>query len=411
MRNESLRILSIAKTIAESYLPQRVTVRQLYYQFIARGLFDPQDDPKAANRFYQNLVNTLANGRKHGHFPMNLIEDRTRRVVGGSVLDHETNSNKPLLKIGDILLEQIPELYIKSDRWMGQEYFVSVMIEKEALVGVFEQPCEMAGVPLYVLRGYTSLSGIWGWLKLYQKAQNERIAAGFGPFAGAKVLYFGDHDPDGLEIPNAALSALEDLIWQHRLFDLHQSFRDTPTYKRRLIRENGKEDGSLIFRNIMNTLDEENDEHIYHHGFGTKRIEFVRCGINKKQIKELNAPPFAAKQTSSRYQAYVRKTGVKRAWELDALPSDYIANLVHEKTEKYFDEDIYKQNQERVQEGRNDYKRKLRSVLTRICANLEKEEAEMLKKEQEGEDWKPSGVIEAHYASLREDEDDDTNED
>lgn len=56
-------------------------------------------------------------------------------------------------------------------------------------------------------------------------------------------------------------------------------------------------------------------------------VELKRIGLTLSQIEELNLPPFYAKEKDSNYSAYVKNTGTKYAWELDALPPEKLSTL------------------------------------------------------------------------------------
>jgi hypothetical protein len=51
---------------------------------------------------------------------------------------------------------------VLGDLWCGQDYYLEVWIEKDALVGVIEGVCERWDVPYFSCRGYPSQSEMWG---------------------------------------------------------------------------------------------------------------------------------------------------------------------------------------------------------------------------------------------------------
>lgn len=59
-------------------------------------------------------------------------------------------------------------------------------------------------------------------------------------------------------------------------------------------------------------------------------VELKRIGITREQISELNLPPFPAKEQDGNYKRYVERTGLKSAWELDALPPEKLINIFSE---------------------------------------------------------------------------------
>ena len=73
-RPASLDMIAIANEIVEEYLAQdlRLTLRQLYYQFVSRDLIPNTD------RSYKNLGSVISQGRLAGLIDWEAIEDRIR---------------------------------------------------------------------------------------------------------------------------------------------------------------------------------------------------------------------------------------------------------------------------------------------------------------------------------------------
>jgi len=63
-------------------------------------------------------------------------------------------------------------------------------------------------------------------------------------------------------------------------------------------------------------------------------ISITRIGLTMDQVRELNPPPNPAKQTDTRYRAYVKQFKTEHCWELDALPPAYLVQLVDENISK-----------------------------------------------------------------------------
>lgn len=282
--------LDSAHEIAGEY-NGNLTVRQLYYQLVARG-FIPNSFES-----YQRLVRILTDARLGGKFPFEWLLDRTREARPGKFTQIQQTVKSALTNAADDL-RRAPESWLWCDRWYGQPTHVSVWVEKEALAGVFEDPCDELGVSWFVLRGYSSISALSQWV------DNTAAAYQTGNVENAVVLYFGDHDPDGLEIPRSAE------------------------------------------RNVLAIADVR--------GIELPPIEFERIALTRAQIKQYNPPPFPAKETSSRFDAYVKETGLRTAWELDALRPDVLASLIRDSVDGYFDDAIYADNEETIAERRKE---------------------------------------------------------
>ncbi len=172
-RADALAKISIANQIVNKYqaLGLRLTLRQLYYQFVAHhGL--PNEE-----KSYKSLGKIVSDARLAGLIDWNAIEDR------GRVADvpAEWSSAKDLV---DIALDQF-----RLPRWAGQSYYVELWVEKQALAGVLEPIANSNHITLMVNKGYSSQSA------MYESAQRFRRKT-----LEAKpsvLLYLGDHDPSG----------------------------------------------------------------------------------------------------------------------------------------------------------------------------------------------------------------------
>ena len=175
-RQATLDVIEQANEIIEDYQAQgfTLTLRQLYYQFVARGLLPN------TQRSYNRLGSIINDGRMAGLIDWSSIEDRTRR------LEENAHWGCP----GDIVLACAEQFRV--DRWANQDFRPEVWIEKEALAGVISGICERFDVPYFACRGYVSQSEQW---KAGQRHQ-EHIDAGQIPV----VLHLGDHDPSGIDM-------------------------------------------------------------------------------------------------------------------------------------------------------------------------------------------------------------------
>jgi len=161
----------------------RLTLRQLYYQFVARGLL--------ANRqqSYKRLGSIVADARNAGLIDWNAIEDRTRELRGNSHWDSPAE-----------ILETCADSF-RYDLWADQPSRPEVWIEKDALIGVFELVCNELDVPVFSCRGYTSQSEMWEAgrrLRRYSRNAQHPI-----------ILHFGDHDPSGIDMTRDICDRLE----------------------------------------------------------------------------------------------------------------------------------------------------------------------------------------------------------
>jgi len=176
LNKANLEKLALVNSIIEDYASQgyRMTLRQLYYQLFSRG-FIPNDD-----REYKKLGGLLVKGRMAGVVDWDAIEDRTRRPY----LPYWVDGIKPALQ------DTIDQYRL--DRMKGQDVYVELWVEKDALSGVLRKVTSLYHINLIVNRGYSSCSA------MYQAFDRFR-----GAMASHKeiiILYLGDHDPSGLDM-------------------------------------------------------------------------------------------------------------------------------------------------------------------------------------------------------------------
>lgn len=171
-----LAVIAQANKIIAEYQAQgfQLTLRQLYYQFVARDLI--------ANTMkeYNVLGSTINDGRLCGLIDWHAIEDRTRNVRS---VAHWTTP-------GSIMRSAAASFAI--DKWATQPIRIEVWIEKDALAGLVEGVCSELDVPYFSCRGYTSQSEMWaGAMRLKSHLENSQDTL---------ILHFGDHDPSGKDM-------------------------------------------------------------------------------------------------------------------------------------------------------------------------------------------------------------------
>ena len=172
----TMEIVNQANRIITEYETQgfTLTLRQLYYQFVARDLIEN------TVRSYKRLGNIVSDARLTGLIDWDAIEDRTR------------NLTSPSFWSSPISIVRSAERGYRRDLWEGQKHRPEVWIEKDALVGVFAGICDELDVPYFACRGYNSQSEMWGAGQRFV----EYLDRGQAPV----VFHFGDHDPSGLDM-------------------------------------------------------------------------------------------------------------------------------------------------------------------------------------------------------------------
>jgi len=181
----SQAVIDQANQIITTYLAQgfKLTLRQLYYQFVARALI-PNNI-----RSYKRIGSIINDGRLAGLIDWDAIEDRTREVRMVSHWERPSD-----------IIESAAQSF-RLDKWADQEYRPEVWIEKEALAGVISGVCRELDIPYLSCRGYASQSEMWA----SARRMKMHLEDGQKPL----ILYFGDMDPSGVDMFNDINNRME----------------------------------------------------------------------------------------------------------------------------------------------------------------------------------------------------------
>lgn len=183
-RPKSLELIGLVNQVINEYKEQgyELTLRQAYYQLVARG-YIPNNE-----RSYKNIGNLINDGRLAGLIDWTAITDRTRNLRGNS---HWNNPS-------DVIASAKYSYLL--NKWKGQPNYVEVWVEKDALVDIVGQACRPLDTPYFSCRGYTSQSEMWGAAQrfLRQPDRERRI-----------IIHLGDHDPSGIDMTRDIQERLE----------------------------------------------------------------------------------------------------------------------------------------------------------------------------------------------------------
>lgn len=226
---ESLALIQKINGVITDYARQgfSLTLRQVYYQMVARAII-PNNE-----RSYKNLGNLISDARLAGLIDWKAIEDRTRNLRRNS---HWTTPGS--------MIDTAAYSY-HLDHWAGQENYVEVWVEKDALIGIVGQICGQLDVNHFSCRGYVSQSEMW--------EAGRRLRAHSEAGQHIVLLHLGDHDPSGKDMSR----------------DIVDRLRTIETYG----------------------------------------VEFHRLALNMDQIDQYNPPPNPAKLSDSRAAGYIEEYG------------------------------------------------------------------------------------------------------
>lgn len=174
-QSKSLDLIELVNSVIDEYAAQgyELTLRQVYYQLVARG-YIPNNE-----RSYKNLGNLINDGRLAGLIDWYAIVDRTRNI-----------KRNPHWEDPQSVIESAKYLYML-DRWQYQPNYVEVWVEKDALIGIVSQICSKLDVPHFSCRGYTSQSEMWAAARRFISQDHRESRT---------IIHLGDHDPSGIDM-------------------------------------------------------------------------------------------------------------------------------------------------------------------------------------------------------------------
>jgi hypothetical protein len=280
--------LEMINSIIEEYQAQdyRLTLRQLYYQLVSRDVIPNKQSE------YSKLSTLLKEGRMGGIVDWDAIEDRLRRP------DKPASWDSP----SDIIDSCISQYQLP--RMNGQDNYIEVWVEKDALSGVLSRVTYKYHVPIVVNRGYSSVSAMYDAYNRFIKAyrNNQKI----------KLLYLGDYDPSGIDM-----------------------IRDIRARITEFLEGSGK-------------WEEGDDVNEY--------FEVIPIALTRAQVNQYKPPPNPAKMKDPRAAGYVAKHGSK-SWEVDALRPEVLNALLTKNIEMHLDMDLYQDIVDNEQEDRDKLER------------------------------------------------------
>ena len=174
LKGERLQYAMHVDKIVKEYGGDALTVRQIYYQFVARGLLENTKDR------YHWLGKVISDGRMAGLIPWTAVVDRGRNLKG---LPYWVSPTEAITEARD---------KYRLDPWGGQQFRPEVWVEKDALSGVIAPICNKLGVNFFACKGYSSQSAQW--------EAGQRLARMIQKGQRPIIFHLGDHDPSGIDM-------------------------------------------------------------------------------------------------------------------------------------------------------------------------------------------------------------------
>jgi len=307
-----------------------LSLRQLHYQFVTRNWIVNHDTA------YKKLGSILDDCRYAGLVDWGAIEDRGRTPY----LPFWVNNPDEGLQV---IINQY-----RVNRQLDQDKYVELWTEKDALSGILRRSTSKYHIQLVVNKGYTSSSAAYN---AYERGV-EYILKG----KKVVILYFGDHDPSGLDMVRDIRDRLTLFLaqgdqlrdddnfyklvekwWADNEYDLYDLFEyghisrkevDILAYSQDYDDKYGDAVSAFANGKIARYIQEHD------------LFQVIPIGLTMEQIKEYDLPPNPTKITDSRSEAYVKQFG-KTCWEVDALEPSVLTSIVETHITEHIDLDRY----------------------------------------------------------------------
>jgi hypothetical protein len=161
-----------------------ITIRHMFYRLVGLGVIEKTE------RAYKSLCGHLSHWRKKGEVPWDAFSDSTRWHIRDQTFDGIADA-----------LQRTRETY-RRDLWATQPYYTEVWVEKDAIAGIISDITSEFGVPLFVCRGFASLSSLYSASLTFKRVQQSGKAV--------MVYHLGDYDPSGHAAADAIETTFED---------------------------------------------------------------------------------------------------------------------------------------------------------------------------------------------------------
>lgn len=261
-----------------------LTLRALHYQLVGLGMTNDI-------QHYKRVVNAMIDARWDNQISFDQFSDLDRSMVGETAYK-ETDIDDEII-IAKQQVRNWMENYHKN-MWENQPIYPEILIEKKALQGVFAPICDKWNVSLGACKGYPSLTFLNDMYKRYDSINKEVV-----------LLYFGDYDPSGEDIP----------------------------------------------RSIVSNLNR----------FGVD-VDLRRIALMEDQVVEWKLPPAPAKLTDSRTANW---DGLGQV-ELDAVKPEKLQRLCEDSILSIFNKELYEDLKDIEAEERKQYQQELRDYVINI---------------------------------------------
>jgi len=263
-----------------------ITDRQFYYHLVEQPLGSPirldVSTARLSTNAYAKVIGLTVTCRLAGLIPLDSILDDTTLL----------GTAQYACPIETYLLLQVNEY--RSNWFEKQKYYVECWLEKRSLGRIFQSITDTYGVYLSVSGKYPSLAQVKSAIDRFEDYDKPKV-----------ILYFGDLDPTG---------------------------KDMPRYLREMFPELGCTD-----------------------------VTIEEITVNVSDVEKYGLPKIPLKSKDKRTEGYMRTFGIDYAVEIDALPPSLLRQKIAEVIEYFLDTDRIERKQEEDGKAKERIQQKLLS--------------------------------------------------
>ena len=259
---ETLNLVARAQRVLDDYRARgyRITLRQLYYQLVAANVIPN------TQRQYARLSQVMTKARWAGLVDMDCLHDPGREPTRQSTW----SSPRAILRAS-------AEQYT-SDLWRNADTRVELWAEKDAVASILQPVAARWQVTYQSARGFMGLGAT-------AEAAKRLNRYGENGHEFIRIIYAGDHDSSGQEIPRVIQRQLDRM--------------GLPCY-----------------------------------------VTVDVVALTSTQIDTYNPPPQPAKHTDARTADYIARHGHADVWELDALRPEVLDQITSDAIESLLPDDF-----------------------------------------------------------------------
>jgi len=305
-------LVSLAQRLRE-FLPtvyQRygaLNARQYAYRAEAKGIIDTSRGKKKPFDYVNKILTEL---REKGVLPWSAVLDSSRDFRPYIVKSSEDPDEHVKSEVK--WFKEFPKRF-DLPRWQYQPVVPVIFTEKEGLIPYFEMITEDRAVSIYAQKGQAGKSHlhevVLPWM-LRLVVDGKKV----------KMLYLGDCDDEGFQIPLTLLLTIKRWTGGSPQFDIHDLYPRVPS-------------------------------EIYHKG---SLIAFERVALSPQQVQKYNLSRLAINPKST-----IARKFVDFKCELEALDPDILRRLIEEAIDRTWDDNAERKRVEKVKEMREEIKKQI----------------------------------------------------